>query len=177
MKHVLVMFVLLGACAGTEDGGGGGSGSGSGSGSGTTQCSNYTPPDLPDSMLVWHDQVALAEIEAMTKFSVTGSASHNSAGKITRYTKYNQHGQVLESIDPNAVLTVNTYDLRQRLLSTSVGGQKTSYTYDGFDRLSKTSYPSTTKGAGTSSGTDFEELVYDAGSNVTSRRPGCKRIA
>ncbi len=45
---------------------------------------------------------------------------------------------------------------------------KTSYAYDGFDRLSKTSYPDTAKGAGTSSSTDYEALVYDAGSNVTS---------
>jgi len=35
---------------------------------------------------------------------------------VTQYTKYNKHGQLLESLDPNGVLTVNTYDLRQRLL-------------------------------------------------------------
>ncbi len=46
----------------------------------------------------------------------------------------------------------------------------TTYSYDGHDRLSKTRYPSTTKGSGTSSTTDYEELIYDAGSNVTSRR-------
>jgi RHS repeat-associated protein len=46
----------------------------------------------------------------------------------------------------------------------------TSYTYDGFDRLSKTNYPSTTKGSGTSSTTDYEQLTYDANSNVTSKR-------
>lgn len=47
---------------------------------------------------------------------------------------------------------------------------KTSYAYDGFDRLLKTSYPNTTKGAGTSSTTDYEQLTYDASSNVTQRR-------
>jgi RHS repeat-associated protein len=46
----------------------------------------------------------------------------------------------------------------------------TTYEYDGFDRLSKTRYPDTTKGAGTSSATDYEQLTYDANSNVTSRR-------
>ncbi len=65
----------------------------------------------------------------------------NALGKVTRYTKYNKHGQVLESIDPNAVLTVNTYDLRQRLLSTSVGGQKTSYTYDAVGQLKRITQP------------------------------------
>ena len=47
---------------------------------------------------------------------------------------------------------------------------KTSYIYDGFDRLSKTEYPSPTAGSGTSSTTDYEQLGYDASGNVTSRR-------
>ena len=48
---------------------------------------------------------------------------------------------------------------------------KTTYVYDGFDRLSQTQYPSPTKGAGTSNASDSEQLSYDAASNVTSRRP------
>jgi RHS repeat-associated protein len=48
-------------------------------------------------------------------------------------------------------------------------GNKTLYTYDGFDRASKTSYPDpVTKGA--VSATDYEELTFDAGSNVATRR-------
>jgi len=47
----------------------------------------------------------------------------------------------------------------------------TTYEYDGFDRLSKTRYPNPTKGAGTSSTTDYEQLPsYDANSNPLSRR-------
>ena len=46
----------------------------------------------------------------------------------------------------------------------------TTYAYDGFDRLSQTRYPNPTKGSGTSSSTDYGQLGYDAGSNVTSRR-------
>jgi len=65
----------------------------------------------------------------------------NAAGKLTQFTKYNKHGQLLESLDPNGVLTVNTYDLRQRLLSTSVAGQKTSYTYDAVGQLKKLTLP------------------------------------
>jgi RHS repeat-associated protein len=49
-------------------------------------------------------------------------------------------------------------------------GNKTTYEYDGFDRLSKTRYPITTVAAATSSTTDYEQLGYDAASNVTSRR-------
>ena len=46
----------------------------------------------------------------------------------------------------------------------------TTFEYDGFDRLSKTRFPVTTKGANSSSTTDFQQLTYDANSNVTSRR-------
>lgn len=48
-------------------------------------------------------------------------------------------------------------------------GNKTTYEYDGHDRLKKTRYPDPAT-AGTSSTSDYEELGYDAGSNVTSLR-------
>jgi RHS repeat-associated protein len=53
---------------------------------------------------------------------------------------------------------------------TDAEGNKTSYGYDGLDRRSTTFFPSTTKGAGTSSTTDYEQLSFDANGNVTSRR-------
>ena len=65
----------------------------------------------------------------------------NALGKVTAYTKYNKAGQVLEQSDPNGVLTTNTYDLRQRLLTTSVGGQTTSYTYDPVGQLTRITQP------------------------------------
>ena len=70
-------------------------------------------------------------------------SSTNAAGKVTSYSKYNKHGQVLESTDANGVLSVNTYDLRQRLLSSSVGGQTTSYSYDAAGQLKKVTLPDT----------------------------------
>jgi YD repeat-containing protein len=65
----------------------------------------------------------------------------NAAGKVTSYSKYNRHGQVLESTDANGVTTINTYDLRQRLLSSTVGGQTTSYGYDAAGQLKKVTLP------------------------------------
>jgi len=65
----------------------------------------------------------------------------NAAGKVTQYTKYDKHGQLLESVDPNGVVSTNSYDLRQRLLSTSVGGQTTSYTYDLAGQLKRVTRP------------------------------------
>jgi YD repeat-containing protein len=43
--------------------------------------------------------------------------------------------------DPNGVLTVHSYDLRQRRLSTSVGGQSTGYTYDAAGQLTRITLP------------------------------------
>ena len=65
----------------------------------------------------------------------------NAKNQVTSYTKYNKHGQVLESSDPNGVVTVNTYDLKQRLLSTSVGGRTTSYAYDAVGQVLKVTQP------------------------------------
>jgi YD repeat-containing protein len=65
----------------------------------------------------------------------------NAAGQTTTYTKYNPHGQVLESVDANGSVSVNTYDLRQRLLSSSVAGQTTSYEYEPTGDLKKVTQP------------------------------------
>jgi RHS repeat-associated protein len=64
-----------------------------------------------------------------------------------------------------------TYTVNGRLQTLTDGeNNKTTYVYDGFDRLSQTQYPSATKGSGTSNPADFQQLGYDANSNVTSRR-------
>jgi RHS repeat-associated protein len=48
-------------------------------------------------------------------------------------------------------------------------GNRSTYEYDGFDRLAKLRYPNPTS-AGTSSTTDYESYTYDAASNVTQHR-------
>lgn len=48
---------------------------------------------------------------------------------------------------------------------------RTTYEYDGFDRRTKTIYPSLTKGANTSNASDYDQIAaFDANGNVTSRR-------
>jgi YD repeat-containing protein len=61
----------------------------------------------------------------------------SSAGEVTTFTQYNRAGQVLQSIDGNGIVTVNTYDLRQRLLTTAVDGLTTTYEYDALGQLKK----------------------------------------
>ncbi|MCM5682965.1 hypothetical protein M8A51_25870 [Schlegelella sp. S2-27] len=65
----------------------------------------------------------------------------NAAGQVTRYTRYNPHGQVLQSVDANGVITDSTYDLRQRLTSVTVAGQTTTYTYEPTGLLKRVTQP------------------------------------
>jgi len=58
-------------------------------------------------------------------------------GNWTRYLRYNRFGQVLESVDANGRTTVLTYDERQRLLTSTVGGRQTTYQYDAVGQLTK----------------------------------------
>jgi len=98
----------------------------------------------------------------------------NGPDRVTSYA-YDNAGRrlsVTSGIGTGAVSTESqTYtDNGQTLSVTDAENNKTSYTYDGFDRLSKTNYPSSTKGSGSSSTTDYEQLTYDANSNITNRR-------
>lgn len=91
----------------------------------------------------------------------------NPAGQATQFMKYNAHGQVLESLDVNGVMTVNTYDLRQRLRSTTTAGEVTSYTYDLVGQLKKVTLPD-----GSWLGYDYDDAhrlvaVYDHKGNRT----------
>ena len=47
---------------------------------------------------------------------------------------------------------------------------KTSYVYDGFDRLAQIQHPNSAKGSGTSNSSDYEQFSYDANGNITSYR-------
>ncbi len=63
-----------------------------------------------------------------------------------------------------------TYTSNGRLATLTDGrNYRTTYEYDGFDRLSKTRFPNPTT-TGSSSTTDYEQLTYDANSNVVSLR-------
>jgi YD repeat-containing protein len=76
----------------------------------------------------------------VTSFSAAGSTAvgqnlgdlmrvTNPAGHVTRFTLYDRAGRLLQSVDPNGVVTDRTYDARGRILSSSVGGQTTLYAW------------------------------------------------
>jgi RHS repeat-associated protein len=106
---------------------------------------------------------------ACTPTTGTGDAdritkmTYDNADRVTKTTS--AYGTADASDEAAATYSDNG----QVATATDANGNKTSYTYDGFDRLWKTNYPSTTKGSGTSSTTDYEQLTYDANGNVTTR--------
>ena len=69
------------------------------------------------------------------------SSITDAKGKVTHFDRYDQLGQLLQSTDPNGVVTVFTYDARQRLLSRTVGAETTSYTYDAIGQLTRVTQP------------------------------------
>jgi YD repeat-containing protein len=65
----------------------------------------------------------------------------NPAGQVTRYTQYDKLGQLLESTDPNGVVTTRTYDLRQRLKTVTVGVELTQYDWWPTGKLKQVTQP------------------------------------
>ncbi len=95
------------------------------------------------------DRIARTTYDAAGQVTLveTGYGTGDAADEVA--TTYTDNGQVETVTDAN--------------------GNRTTYTYDPHDRLSRTRMPDPST-PGTSSTTDYEELGYDAGSNVTSRR-------
>jgi YD repeat-containing protein len=81
----------------------------------------------------------------------------NALGHVTSINAYNAHGQPLTIVDPNGLTTTLTYDPRQRLTSRSVGGELTSYDYDGVGQLIKVTLPDAS----------FLSYSYDAAHRLT----------
>jgi len=65
----------------------------------------------------------------------------NPLGQTTSYDRYNHHGQVEQMTDANGLVTTSTYDLRQRLLSKTVGTELTSLTYDNVGQVTQLTMP------------------------------------
>jgi YD repeat-containing protein len=61
----------------------------------------------------------------------------NAAGEVMTFNRYDKSGNVLQSTDGNGIVTLNTYDARHRLLTRSVGGETTAYTYDATGQLTR----------------------------------------
>jgi YD repeat-containing protein len=65
----------------------------------------------------------------------------NALKHATTVNAYNAHGQPVAVTDPNGLLSIMTYDARQRLLSRTVGDLTTSYEYDAVGQITKVTQP------------------------------------
>ncbi|CUS44669.1 MAG: RHS repeat-associated core domain-containing protein [Pseudomonadota bacterium] len=111
-------------------------------------------------------------LPAACTLSTTGTQGPD---RITK-TEYDTVGRTWKvtsaygTADASTDITYGYSDNGKILSVTDAENNRTGYDYDGYDRLSVTHYPVATQGAQTSSGTDYEQLGYDAAGNVTSRR-------
>jgi len=89
----------------------------------------------------------------------------NAAGQVTKTTT----ALGVTGVEADEVSTTYTSNGLVQTV-TDAENNKTTYVYDGHDRLSQTRYPSATKGAGTSNSSDYEQLTYEntAGGTRTS---------
>jgi RHS repeat-associated protein len=90
----------------------------------------------------------------------------------TNYDTINRPVSVVRAFGTPAAITdaVTTYTPNGLVATVADGkGNKTTYQYDGFDRLKKTLFPVKAPPPFNSATNDFEELFYDLGSRVTSR--------
>jgi len=95
--------------------------------------------------------------------------TYDNGGRVTLV----QTGYGVTGVAADEVAT--TWSTNDRVATvTDAGGNRTTYEYDGHDRLLNTRFPSpTTDGVSaptSGTGADYEQLGYDAGSNVVSRR-------
>jgi RHS repeat-associated protein len=86
----------------------------------------------------------------------------NPLGHVTQITAYDANARPLTTIDPNGLTAALTYDARGRLINRNVGGEQTTYYYDGVGQLTQVVLP------------DFSTLnyTYDAAHRLTQIQDG-----
>ncbi|HWW69447.1 MAG TPA: DUF6531 domain-containing protein [Duganella sp.] len=102
---------------------------------GTARNWSYTYNDVGQPLTVTgplNDKISLSYDSEGNLASVTNAAQH-----VTTYSNYDAAGRVGKITDPNGLVTDLGYTSRGWLSSSSVGGEVTSYDYDGVGQLIK----------------------------------------
>lgn len=133
---------------------------------------SYDTAGRPDCVTVRMNPSTYGALPGACTAATSGA---NGPDRITRYG-YDAAGQTTSVIEgygqpEQATERSLTYTGNGKVATViDAENNKTSYEYDGHDRLARTFLPSATKGVGASNGGDYEQLGYDAASNVVSRR-------
>jgi len=69
------------------------------------------------------------------------STQTNAAGHVTTYSNYDANGRVGRITDPNGLITDLSYTPRGWLSAITVGGETTSYVYDGVGQMTQATLP------------------------------------
>lgn len=142
---------------------------------GTTYALTQTSYDIASRVDCVAVRMDPAQWASQTNVCAAQTTGPNGADRISKRI-YDAAGNVTQiqmgvgtTIVTNEV--TNTYS-NNGLQATVKDGQNnlTTYVYDGFDRLSRTRFPKPAQGANSSSTTDYEQLTYDANSNITQKR-------
>ena len=89
----------------------------------------------------------------------------NALGQVTTFNTYNSYGQPLTITDPNGVLTTLTYDARQRLISSKVATETTSFAYYPTGLLQTVTLPDSSNVQSTYDGAHRLTQVSDGAGN------------
>lgn len=96
------------------------------------------------------------------------SSVTNAAGHQTQFSAYDGSGHVGQITDPNGLITTLSYNARGWLTSRSVGGEVTSYEYDGVGQLTRVTQPDTSTVNFTYDGAHRLTTVADSLGNTIS---------
>ncbi|HEV2082528.1 MAG TPA: RHS repeat-associated core domain-containing protein [Brevundimonas sp.] len=96
------------------------------------------------------DRITRNAYDAADRLVTVTSALGTSAEQVSRRQNWTPNGQVNWVEDAN--------------------GNRSTYVYDGFDRIGQLQFPAAAVGAHASNAGDYEQYGYDAAGNVTSRR-------
>jgi YD repeat-containing protein len=87
----------------------------------------------------------------------------NAALHVTTFDSYDKSGRLIQSIDPNQIVTRNVYNKRGFLTSTSVDGKTRTYEYDKIGNLKKLTEPDSAT---------FAEFTYDEADRLIGIKDG-----
>lgn len=142
---------------------------------GATYAVNQTSYDAAGRAICTAQRMDPAQWAGQTNVCLPQTSGLNGPDRIVKTTYDGANRPILVQVGYGTSAQANdvatTYTNNGKVATVADGqGNRTSYEYDGVDRLVKTRYPVTTVGAGASSVTDYEQIAYDENGNVTSRR-------